>query len=235
MRRIIFAALLLAGCQTSPTVIEPTTENVARQFEAAAFGNDFREGRGIVQRWSVQPVVGGFDTGDDDHHRAFAKRHSRQLGEAILSVQATAGPNWSANPKSDDDVNFRVGFMPHYKFDTVDIPGDRSVRSDQACMGFAFGEIAAGKIHYGVILIGTDIPEDQRRHCILEEVYQMMGLPADACHYRPSVICEQDRVFELTEADKILLHTLYDPRLKPGMTKAEAMPIARQIIAEQMR
>ncbi len=49
------------------------------------------------------------------------------------------------------------------------------------------------------------------------------------------MICEADTVFELTEADKILLRTLYDPRLKPGMTKAEAMPIARQIIAEQMQ
>jgi len=32
--------------------------------------------------------------------------------------------------------------------------------------------------------------------------------------------------------DKIMVRTLYDARLKPGMTRAEAMPIVRQIIPE---
>lgn len=232
---MFIAALLLASCQTTPAVIEPTPENVARQFEVAAFSNDFREGLGIVTKWRTSPTLGGLTTGDQDHHREFVNRHSRDIARAVMAIQQTAGPRWNANPKSIDDANFLIGFMPRGQFETVDVDFDRSYRGDQACMGFAMGDVAAGEIEHGVVVIGTGIPDDKRRHCILEELFQMMGLPADACHYRPSVICEQDRVFDLTEADKILLRTLYDPRLKPGMTKAEAMPIARQIIAEQMR
>ena len=57
-------------------------------------------------------------------------------------------------------------------------------------------------------------------------------MPNDACHYRPSLFCEYDRVAAMTPADQILLRTLYDRRLTPGMARDDARPIFRQIIAE---
>ena len=83
-----------------------------------------------------------------------------------------------------------------------------------------------------VIMIGTDIDEGLRRHCLLEEMVQMMGLPNDACFYRPSLFCEDDYVSGMTQADIMLFKTLYDPRLQPGMAREDALPIARQILAE---
>ena len=36
----------------------------------------------------------------------------------------------------------------------------------------------------------------------------------------------------LSESDRNIVRILYDPRLQPGMTRAEAMPIVREIAAE---
>ncbi|MEZ5685909.1 MAG: DUF2927 domain-containing protein, partial [Paracoccaceae bacterium] len=38
----------------------------------------------------------------------------------------------------------------------------------------------------------------------------------------------------LTRHDELLLRMLYDPRLTPGMTEAEARPIVQTIAAELM-
>ena len=87
-----------------------------------------------------------------------------------------------------------------------------------------------------VVLIGTDLSAFDRRRCVYEEMVQLTGLLADHCAYQPSIFCEDDRqTFLPTEADRVLLRTLYDPRLRPGMTRAEAMPIAREIIRELWR
>lgn len=234
MRRAIIAALLLAGCQTTPAVIEPTPENVAAQFEVAAFGSDAGAGRGVITKWQSDPVLGSIETPEYD---TYVRRYQSEIVSALESIQAVTGRRWITNATSVDDVTFHLSFMPKSEFGTLPIDDPDVLRfvSRQSCAGLVGYKKSTNEQFFALAVFGTDNSDEIIRDCILEEIYQAMGLPADACHYRPSVICEQDRVFELTEADKILLRTLYDPRLRPGMSKAEAMPIARQIIAEQMR
>ncbi|MEQ8246093.1 MAG: DUF2927 domain-containing protein [Alphaproteobacteria bacterium] len=69
-------------------------------------------------------------------------------------------------------------------------------------------------------------------HCTYEELAQLIGPANDACHYRPSIFCDSDFPEAYTDADKIILRTTFDPRLRKGMTREEGMPIARQIIRE---
>src|SRR3546814_11974343 len=112
-----------------------------------------------------------------------------------------------------------------------DEPEYRRWVETSACIALAVGEGGdggRGRIKSGAIAIGTDIPEPQRQHCILEELVQVLGLPNDACHYRPSLFCEKDRVFTMTPADELLLRALFDRRLPSGMPRAEGVPIARQ-------
>ena len=49
---------------------------------------------------------------------------------------------------------------------------------------------------------------------------------------RPSIFNDDDEFALLTRHDELLLEMLYDPRLRPGMTAAEAMPIVRVMAAE---
>ena len=99
-------------------------------------------------------------------------------------------------------------------------------------MGSLFG--VQGEIDGALVLIGADNPPDLRRRCIVEEVVQAAGLPADACEYAPSLFCESNHADRPTAADMVLLRALYDPRLAPGMPQAQAMPIAREVIRELM-
>jgi hypothetical protein len=72
-----------------------------------------------------------------------------------------------------------------------------------------------------------------KRGCVIEEFTQSLGLYADSEIIETSVMNEKVRFTDfLPLNDKIMVRTLYDARLKPGMTRAEAMPIVRQIIPE---
>jgi hypothetical protein len=73
-----------------------------------------------------------------------------------------------------------------------------------------------------------------RLSCIHEELAQGMGLANDSPQARPSIFNDDEEFALLTRHDELLLRMLYDPRLSPGMTPAEAAPIARQIAAELM-
>ena len=63
---------------------------------------------------------------------------------------------------------------------------------------------------------------------------QAFGPANDAYKFRPSLFCDGPGTHGtgLTDGDKIIMKALYDPRLKPGMSREQAMPIARKIIAE---
>jgi len=67
---------------------------------------------------------------------------------------------------------------------------------------------------------------------LLGEVARAIGLKHPGCAYPPSAFCAADWDTTFTSADLIVLRTLYDPHLKPGMSREEAMPIAREIIRE---
>ncbi len=231
--RVLLAALLLAGCvSTGPEPITPTPENVARQFEVAAFGNDFGVGQDTMRRWPNEPVVGWVDS---EAARTSLALHDAFLKASMDDIAVATGLGWNRSAVRDDQVNFQIAVMPRRQFRQVQptwvSAGDEINAS--LCLVHIATQRGNGEVIGALVLIGADISERDQRDCILEEIYQAMGLPADACHYRPSVICEADTVFELTPADRLLLATLYDDRLRPGMDRATAIPIARAIIAER--
>ena len=59
-------------------------------------------------------------------------------------------------------------------------------------------------------------------------------LTLDSPAARPSIFNDDEEFGLLTTHDELLLQMLYDPRLTPGMTAAEAAPIARVIAREYM-
>jgi len=84
----------------------------------------------------------------------------------------------------------------------------------------------------GLVVIGSEIGGLLRRACLQEEIVQALGLANDHPDVRPSIFNDDGEFALLTEHDEHLLRILYDPRLEPGMTAEEAMPIVRRIVAE---
>lgn len=203
-----------------------------RQFDAVVFGHEHGPSRSLVQKWTSAPDLALFTA-----ERWDPKPYLPALQAHIVELGRLTG--LAVKPRRADaaHASLRIGFYPRAAFAQMprvgsDAEFERWVTTS-ACIALAVQDPAqAGRIVAAAIAIGTDIPEGQRRHCILEELVQAMGLPNDACHYRPSLFCEKDRVFALTGADRVLVRTLYDPRLKAGMKRTEALPLVRAIMTE---
>lgn len=79
------------------------------------------------------------------------------------------------------------------------------------------------------IAINSILEDDHIMHCLLEELTQSLGLPNDSDRLRPSVFNETAMLQNLSDLDRILIRTVYDPRISPGMDlglfrdKAEAV------------
>jgi len=122
------------------------------------------------------------------------------------------------------------------------LPGieDNAIRAvidlpkDQLCI--VIGTFGADGVRYdkAVALIRGEHPDLLRLSCIHEELAQGMGLANDSPRARPSIFNDDEEFGLLTTQDELMLKMLYDPRLTPGMTAAEAAPIARVIAKELM-
>ncbi|WP_411838729.1 DUF2927 domain-containing protein [Paracoccus sp. ME4] len=101
-----------------------------------------------------------------------------------------------------------------------------------SCAVFAYSNGAAPDYSRAVAVIRAELPPLLRSSCIHEELAQGMGLANDSPAARPSIFNDDEEFALLTRHDELLLQILYDPRLRPGMTDAEAAPIVRRIAAE---
>lgn len=101
-----------------------------------------------------------------------------------------------------------------------------------SCSVFAYSQGQASDYAHAIAVIRAELPPLLRSSCIHEELAQGMGLAADSPAARPSIFNDDEEFALLTRHDELLLQILYDPRLRPGMTEAEAAPIVRQIAAE---
>lgn len=91
-----------------------------------------------------------------------------------------------------------------------------------------------GQIVGAIVSIGSETRNLMRQACIHEEIAQSMGLTNDHPEVRPSIFNDDEEFALLTEHDEKLMRILYDPRLSPGMSTAEAMPIVRGIAREMV-
>ena len=105
---------------------------------------------------------------------------------------------------------------------------------DTYCAAYATNRIFEQKyfLSQAAILIKAENPDLIRLSCIHEELAQALGLFNDSLDARPSIFNDDEEFALLTYHDELLLRILYDPRLKPGMDAAEAMPIVREIALE---
>lgn len=232
--------LALAGCAGSGLHERPTTAMLIAQFEAVAFGNDHGEPAGILIRWSEAPTIRLLHL--DAAGLAIAAGHGRDVDAVIGLIHRNTG--LKIRPAAaGTEPTMNVVFMPQRRYAEIianaTAPEARlkwlsDFFSSSQCYGLVgYGRNEnAGVLGRALLAIDSESPPDLRLSCVHEEIIQSMGLPADACHYRPSLFCELDRTQLTTEADEVLLRTLYDSRLAPGMTPAQAMPLARRIIRD---
>src|SRR5690606_4406072 len=100
------------------------------------------------------------------------------------------------------------------------------------CVVFAFSKGNGAEYERAIAIIRGEHPELLRLSCIHEELAQGLGLANDSPTARPSIFNDDEEFGLLTRQDELMLRILYDPRLRPGMTLAEARPIVEVIARE---
>jgi hypothetical protein len=112
----------------------------------------------------------------------------------------------------------------------------RTTPVDTFCTAYAFAEPDDPSRYAAVlIVIKAEHPPFTRLSCVQEEMAQAMGLPNDYDGARPSLFNDSLEFALLTRHDEALLRMLYDPRLRPGMTAAEARPLLPAVAADAMQ
>ena len=93
------------------------------------------------------------------------------------------------------------------------------------------------RIMNGHVYIRDDLSSQRMHNCISATLGHALGLRLRGAKNIERTVFnfESPIVEKLTVNDKILIRTLYDERIKPGMKREDAMEIARGIIPELVR
>jgi hypothetical protein len=180
---------------------------------------------------SVPPARASADRATLD---SYSRRLSRLTGVPITQVAESA--NFDVLFLSEDE---RRGAAPLLRslvpgISSAAVATITTMPRSTFCLVFAFSDGSGYSYTRALAVIRAEHPDLLRLSCIHEEIAQAMGLANDSPAARPSIFNDDEEFALLTPHDELLLRILYDRRLRPGMTPAEARPIARQIAAELM-
>ncbi|MCV3273005.1 DUF2927 domain-containing protein [Roseobacter sinensis] len=223
-----------------------TADMLARNFERIVFFNEYdtalrgRGGESPLRRWSAPVRVGTIfgnsippsqRNADGTAIRNYARRLSQITGHPIMSFGA---PNFIVIVASEDDrgaaLDAAAARVPGISRESLNALRNLSRDTYCAVAAYAAGS-DANTYTAAVAVIRAENPGLLRLSCIHEEMAQALGLANDS-DARPSIFNDDDEFALLTQHDELLLKMLYDPRLSPGMSAAEAAPIARTIALE---
>ncbi|MEQ8710277.1 MAG: DUF2927 domain-containing protein [Rhodospirillales bacterium] len=106
--------------------------------------------------------------------------------------------------------------------------------TDIHCYGTVYSRDADKVIVFTELFVGSKFPGHLLGECVLEELSQSLGPMNDVTTIRDTMWrpYELKTYDSLTWSDAVILRTLYDERIRPGMHRDVAMPIVRVIIAE---
>ncbi len=231
-----------------------TPDDLARNFETIAFFDEYSRGganplrrpgtSGQLSRWN-KPVRIRTEFGasvpleqrkkDQASISNYADRLARITDHSISAVNGQG--NFFVFVAGEDDGEFvqtrLKQLVPSINQAELDLFANlpRSIY----CLVVAVSDARATQTYTrAVALIRAEHPDLVRLSCIHEEIAQGLGLPNDSPAARPSIFNDDDEFAFLTDHDELLLKMLYDPRLKPGMTAAQARPVTRIIARDLM-
>lgn len=231
-----------------------SADDLARNFEAIAFFDEYTTGSGIsrrgtgtsgrLSRWNgpvrVQTEFGASvplaqREADKARVDAYARRLAGITGHPISPVNRNG--NFHVFVVGEDDNVFLqrrlVQLIPGISQTELDL--FRNLPRSFYCLVVAVsGSRTPNQYTRAVALIRAEHPDLVRLSCIHEEIAQGLGLPNDSPAARPSIFNDDDEFALLTTHDELLLKMLYDPRLTLGMTADEARPAARIIARDLM-
>jgi len=213
------------------------------EFTLGPAGFEARATPGVLRRWDVPLRIGMVFGASVDPAQQAADR-ATVAGLAARLWELGGLPVGLAEREQNlwvyvVDEQERRALVPEWsrRFGSVGsevFPPVAAMGLETVCIALAFSAQDAPVFRGGLVVVRAELPERLRESCFHEEIAQVMGLGNDTPLARPSIFNDDEEFATLTPLDDHLVAMLYDPRLRPGMTEAEARPIVEQIAAERL-
>jgi hypothetical protein len=235
-RRIAAAALFLTAILAGAAVQARTAEEadkLTRFFDIVVFGSEVP---GVapaerVRKWTVPIRYKIAGTGVAEW-RPVIQRHMATLTGLTGIAYQEIGPK-------DAGENLIIMLVPRAKMEEA----GALVEKDSAKLRAVLSQTRGGcyflsyskedRIVYAAVVANVEGPKPMLEKCLLEEMTQMMGLPNDSNEVSPSVFNDSERQMTLSPGDVAMVRALYDPALKPGTPRAEALAFVRKLFLQQ--
>lgn len=228
---LLILVAVLAGAQTFARPAEEA-ERLTRLFDIVVFGSEIP---GVapaerVRKWSgpVRYKVAGTDVAQ---WRPAIERNAKTLA-------ALTGLTYRPIGAQESGETLVILLVPRAKM----LEAGALVEKDPAtlkrivddarggCYFLSYSK--EGRILYGAVVANVERPKSDLERCLLEEMTQVLGLPNDAPGIKDPVPGYKYLGSGLTPAGELLLRTLYDPALKPGTPRAEALAFVRKLFSQ---
>lgn len=230
---VIFATLVFAAT-TSLTAradaSRPGIDAMVRYFDTIVFGAEIDQALAAKElaKWD-QPLRISIQGQATSRHREIVSAHAQTLASLTgLKVDVMA--------PGEKNGNVTIAFVPRSVMGRIKIPGTSpELLSRLAAPGgcyFITYKKPARRIVKVVIVANIEREDERINHCILEELIQSSGLPNDSNDMRPSLFSDYDYLLKPSRVDTILIKAVYDPRMKAGLSREDALKVARTIIAD---
>lgn len=217
---IAFLTVVLAGCGClNPHACDISAPSgLAERFEAINFFDE--EGNEIsMARWAGDITVQAIgDAWERDGHR-------EHLGRTLADLSAATGRQLEL---TDSNGHIRIWLTEWAQFRREAAVSDYSPDAD--CRAKVTNH--TGGIAWAMVHIYPDLSPQHIRWCIAQELAQSLGPTNDIADPLGTVFSSTSRRETLSDSDRRILRILYDRRLWHGMSRQQAMPIVREIIAD---
>lgn len=228
------------------------TRDLVENFLAIAFYDEFTERNGALvaggsestlHRWQAPMRVAlSFGASVPEAQRTadraalgeFTRRLARITGHPVVLTDRNANHTVLILNPEERQTAGSVIRVAAPQTSAAAIRSVEEMRPDIYCTAFTFTAGKSAVIDRAVSVIRGELTPKLRALCIHEELAQSMGLINDSPRARPSIFNDNEEFALLTRQDELMLKMLYDPRLKPGLTLAEARPVVEVIAAGLM-
>lgn len=102
----------------------------------------------------------------------------------------------------------------------------------QLCMAYYLPAKGRPDIESAHALISRGMSAERTRHCLAEEMAQVLGLPGDTRKAWPSRFTDNQRETDLSDYDWLYLRLLYDRDIRAGMTGGQVRLAALRLVRD---
>lgn len=209
-----------------------SARELERGFLALAFGSDLRIGakpRGV--RRFDRPIRAGVMAGGSVDRTAAMQRVIEEYARKVpnLRLSVARGPmNADIDLRLIDEKDFHSALRDAFG---VKISKAFITRTDPQCMT-SVRSGSDGAIVHSVSFIIVDQGEDVFLDCAYHELLHALGLSNHDQHNPWTALNQNRMVGYLTVYDLSLLTLLYDPRIRPGMTRRQVRHTLPTLVRE---